>query len=47
MFIIKYSFMVLAAYGREGEFMDSEVVGRMKKGQIKLPRLKKNYNEDS
>jgi hypothetical protein len=43
----KVFFVVLAPCRREGEFVDSEVVGRMEKGQIKLPRLKKIYSEDS
>lgn len=34
MLIIEYYFVVLATCGREGEFVDNEVVGRIKKGQI-------------
>ena len=37
---LPYVFLVLAACAREGKFVDNEVVGRMEKGQIKLPGLK-------
>ena len=47
MLIIWYVFVCLTACGREGEFVKSEVVGKNKKGQIKLPSLKEIYSDDS
>ena len=47
MLIIGYVFVVLGACGKEGKFVDNEVVGRMEKGQLKLPGLKEIYGDDS
>jgi hypothetical protein len=47
MLIIEYVFVMLAACAREGEFMDSEVVGETDKGKIKLPSLRESYSHDS
>lgn len=45
--IVKYVFVVLAACGREGEFVDSEDEVRVDKKKKKLPTLKEIYNDDS
>jgi hypothetical protein len=45
--IVKYVFVVLAACGKEGEFVDSEDEVRVDKKKEKLPTLKEIYNNDS
>jgi len=40
-------FVVLATCGRDNDFMDSKLVGRNEKVKVKIPRLKKIYNDKS